>query len=147
MAAKRKKESYEIGFGKPPKQSQFKKGQSGNRKGRPKRSQRAADLFLNAMLQKISVNENGTRRSMTKLEAALTQAVNKAVAGNPRAMQTLTQMLKTFGFLNHAQATQPLVITANIPLPSHLQTAEDIEKFKAQEWMKPRKYYGGDDSE
>ena len=28
--------SYEVGYGKPPQQAQFKKGQSGNPKGRPK---------------------------------------------------------------------------------------------------------------
>lgn len=32
----KKKDGYEVGYGKPPRHSQFKKGQSGNRKGRPK---------------------------------------------------------------------------------------------------------------
>ena len=31
--------SYEVGYGKPPKHTQFKKGQSGNPKGRPKQVQ------------------------------------------------------------------------------------------------------------
>ncbi|WP_433990382.1 hypothetical protein SuNHUV7_20230 (plasmid) [Pseudoseohaeicola sp. NH-UV-7] len=32
----RKKNKYDVGFGKPPEAGQFKKGQSGNPKGRPK---------------------------------------------------------------------------------------------------------------
>ena len=145
MATKRKKGDYTIGHGKPPIHSQFKKGQSGNKKGRKKASPQAADVLLNAIHRMISVSENGSRRSMTKLEAAITQIVNKAVAGNPRSMQILAQMLKMFGFLNPARATEPLVIMARIPLPSHLKTAEDIKQFEEQEWRQPRKYYHDDD--
>ena len=29
-------DEYEVGYGKPPKDSQFKKGESGNKRGRPK---------------------------------------------------------------------------------------------------------------
>jgi hypothetical protein len=30
--------SYEVGYGKPPKDTQFKKGSSGNPKGRPRKT-------------------------------------------------------------------------------------------------------------
>ena len=32
-----KKKDYEVGYGRPPKKSQFRKGQSGNPSGRPKK--------------------------------------------------------------------------------------------------------------
>jgi hypothetical protein len=137
--------TYTVGYGKPPKETQFKKNESGNRKGRPKRSQRAADLFLETIHRKISVNENGSRRSMTKLEAAFTQTVNKAVSGNPRSMQILAQMLKMFGYLNPAHSSEPLIIRARIPLPAHLKTAEEIKEFKEQDWMQDRNHDDGDD--
>ena len=145
MAAKRKTRDYEIGYGKPPEHTRFKKGESGNNKGRKKASPQAADVLLNTIHRMISVSENGSRRSMTKLEAAFTQIVNKAVAGNPRSMQILAQLLKMLGVLDPARASEPLVITARIPLPSHLKTAEDIKRFEEQEWRQPRKYYHDDD--
>ena len=36
MADDKDKRDYEIGYGKPPKQTRFKPGQSGNPRGRPK---------------------------------------------------------------------------------------------------------------
>lgn len=38
MAQPKKKPDYSVGKGKPPKHTQFKPGQSGNPKGRPKGS-------------------------------------------------------------------------------------------------------------
>ena len=145
MRSKRKDGNYTVGYGKPPKDTQFKPGQSGNKPGRRKRSQEAADLFGSALNKTISVNENGRRRSMTKLEAAFTQAVNKALAGNPRSMQVLAQMLKMFGLLDPARTSKPLIITATIPFPSHLKTAEDIKQFNEQDLRKDRKPDDGDE--
>ena len=45
---------YEIGYRKPPKHTQFKKGQSGNPKGRPKRSESFGQLVREALDEKTS---------------------------------------------------------------------------------------------
>ena len=37
MLRKTKRTDYEVGYGRPPSHTQFKKGLSGNPKGRPKR--------------------------------------------------------------------------------------------------------------
>jgi hypothetical protein len=148
MAVKRKKEDYEIGYGKPPKHSQFKKGKSGNESGRtPKANPQVADVLLDAIGRKIFVIENGSRRSMTKFDAAFTQTINKAAAGDLKSMQLITQLLKILGLLHPAQSKKPLVITARIPFPSHLKTAEDVRQFEAQDWRQPRKYYDDGDPE
>ena len=38
MSKETRKIDYEVGYGKPPKNTQFQKGVSGNPKGRPKKS-------------------------------------------------------------------------------------------------------------
>jgi hypothetical protein len=76
-----------VGYRRPPQANQFKKGVSGNPKGRPKGSLNVATIFMRAAREKVVVNENGRRKTVTKLEAALKQLVNKSAAGELRALQ------------------------------------------------------------
>ena len=80
-------ESYEVGYCKPPRHTQFLKGQSGNPKGRPKGSQNLSTVLQKVARQRVKVTGNGIPRSMTKLEAAATQLSNQAASGDPRAIR------------------------------------------------------------
>lgn len=83
---------YEIGFGKPPKHSRFRKGLSGNPKGRPEGRRNLATVLERTLQEKVVINENGVRRTVTKLEAAVKQLVNKAAAGDLTALRQLTAL-------------------------------------------------------
>jgi hypothetical protein len=83
---------YEIGFGKPPRHSRFRKGLSGNPKGRPKGRRNLATVLERTLREKVVINENGVRRTVTKLEAAVKQLVNKAAAGDLAALRQLTAL-------------------------------------------------------
>ena len=89
--------NYEVGFGKPPVHSQFKKGQSGNVRGRPKGKQNFITALNNAIGEKLWIVENGKRRSITKLEAAFKQMSNKAAQGDSRALQQLISLGNLIG--------------------------------------------------
>ena len=78
--------TYLVGYGKPPIRSRFKKGRSGNPQGRPKGSLNFATVLLRTLREKVVIHENGKRRVITKLEASLKQLVNKATAGDLRAL-------------------------------------------------------------
>ena len=84
-----KEGGYEIGYGKPPRNARFQKGQSGNRNGRPRGSRNASTLLDEALKERVTVSENGRRKKITKLEAILTQLVNRAAGGDHRATQLL----------------------------------------------------------
>ena len=58
------KREYEVGYGKAPASSRFRKGQSGNPKGRPKnRTNRPPhDVVLGQM---VTVREDGVERRLT----------------------------------------------------------------------------------
>ncbi len=80
---------YEIGYGKPPKQYQFKKGQSGNKNGRPKNSKNTYVLLDEILSQTIPITENGKIMHISKRNAVLIQLVNKAVKGDLKATNAL----------------------------------------------------------
>ena len=84
-----KRDGYEIGYGKPPRTTRFRKGQSGNPKGRRRGSRNASTLLDEALKERVIVSENGHRKKITKLEAILTQLVNRAAGGDHRATQLL----------------------------------------------------------
>lgn len=87
----------EVGYGKPPKATRFQKGKSGNPRGRPRRNTGIAELFRKISKQVVQANgPNGQRRRMTKLEASITQLMNKATAGDLKAMKVLLQMASHF---------------------------------------------------
>jgi hypothetical protein len=80
---------YPVGYGRPPRQTRFRKGQSGNPVGRPRGAQNLATLIGKVLKEPVVVSENGRRKKITKREAMLKQLVNKAAAGEHRAIQLL----------------------------------------------------------
>jgi len=83
---------YKVGPGKPPLHTRFKKGQSGNPRGRQAKNLPA--LLVAALNQPVAVTENGRRRQVTKREAAIAQQVNKSATADLRATKMLLDILK-----------------------------------------------------
>jgi hypothetical protein len=86
----------EVGYGKPPKATQFQKGKSGNPRGRPRQTPGIAELFRKVSKQVVQANGPNGHRRMTKLEATITQLMNKATTGDLKAMKVLLQMASRF---------------------------------------------------
>jgi replication-associated recombination protein RarA len=84
-----------IGYRNPPQSTQFKKGHSGNPKGRPKGKRNLASVLEKTLHEKVIINENGRRKTITKLEAAVKQLVNKAASGDLRALHHLTALARS----------------------------------------------------
>jgi hypothetical protein len=87
-----KNDTKQVGYRNPPEATRFKKGQSGNPTGRRKGSLNVATVFARTLREKVVVNENGQRKTMTKFEAAIKQFVNKAASGDHRALQLLVSL-------------------------------------------------------
>ncbi len=87
---------YEVGFARPPASSQFEKGQSGNRKGRPrKKKDNALDkeefrkVFFETMSAEVPVRMNGRETKMPAVTALLHRTLQKALSGDYRSMKLL----------------------------------------------------------
>ncbi|SDD50728.1 DUF5681 domain-containing protein [Ruegeria marina] len=80
-------DDYEIGYGKPPKHSRFKKGQSGNPGGRQKGSRNFNTDLDEVLSKRVTVTENGKTREITSRAAALQRLREKALNGNNRALE------------------------------------------------------------
>lgn len=88
-----KDDDYEVGYGKPPKAGQFKKGKSGNPKGRPKASKNVGKVLEDTFYRKIMITEKGVRREVTMLEAIFQQVVHGAVKGDIRHVDRVLKLL------------------------------------------------------
>lgn len=83
----------QVGYGKPPKATRFKKGQSGNPRGRPRSARGLRTLLEEALVQKITVTEGGRTMRISKREALILSLITKALKGDMRAAaQTLRLM-------------------------------------------------------
>lgn len=88
-------DAYEVGYGKPPKQAQFKKGQSGNPNGRPKAAKMrkpVGTVVRRLLSEEVKVLVNGKKRKMTKLEAAVETLFAMVRKGNLGAIKLLINL-------------------------------------------------------
>jgi hypothetical protein len=75
---------YDVGYGKTPESSRFKKGQSGNSRGRPKGSKRSAP-YDTVLGQMVTVREAGRERRITAAEAFLLLTAKRGLEGDGAA--------------------------------------------------------------
>jgi len=84
--------SYEVGYCRPPKRTQWQKGQCGNpsriRKRTPKPVVEMIDEFF---ASQIDIVEQGVSRRVSAFEAIVMQLWGRATAGSKRAINVLLQ--------------------------------------------------------
>jgi hypothetical protein len=116
---------YEVGYGKPPLNTRFQKGQSGNPKGRPKGSLNFATILERTLRERVVVNEGGRRRIITKLEAAIKQLVNKAAGGDLNAFRLLRELARS-----GEEAVQPQPTVQELNADDQSVMASILKRFE-----------------
>ena len=92
---------YKVGYGKPPKKYQFKPGQSGNTKGRPKKSNNAMTILNKRLASNITVKEGERKVQISKLDALIMQTINAALKGNLKATSMIFDLLDRKGMMDN----------------------------------------------
>jgi hypothetical protein len=119
-------QEYRVGPGRPPKEYQFKPGQSGNPKGAPRKPESIAPE-LGAILErslngKVTLRQGENEKIVTKFAAGIEQLVTQFAKGDRDARRDLFQLVERLGVLERLRkamkkkALQPSLITSDMSL-------------------------------
>lgn len=126
--------NYEVGYGKPPAEHRFKKGQSGNSRGRPKgqksqinlSEERLKDIIVGEAYRNIKLVENGKPITLSVAEAIIRSMAVNAVKGEARAQKMFTHLLTETENSNKRLADQWL----QTAIDYKIDWTEEIERCK-----------------
>src|SRR5439155_22299710 len=112
-----------IGYRKPPRDSRFRQGQSGNPKGRP-RGRRREELPYEAMLrQEVIIRENGRERRVTAAEAFILQLTKLGLDGDSAAARAAIDAIGDIRGTHPSAPDGPLEIVHCIVDPGSVSSA------------------------
>ena len=87
-------EDYEVGYGRPPRHTQFPKGQSGNPRGRPTGVRNKGSVVREVIERRVTIRENGIQRTVTVFKALVEKMVSKALQGSVNDQIKLIQLIE-----------------------------------------------------
>lgn len=93
------KPETKVGYGNPPEHTRFQPGISGNPFGRPKGSRNLRTALEKIFTDKVSVRVEGRPTKVTRLEAVFMQQMKKALQGDNKAMQVISNTAQAFGLM------------------------------------------------
>lgn len=125
---------YEIGYGKPPETHRFKKGQSGNPKGRPKQSGAVTIDLEKLLTESVPATRDGIPRPMSRKEVELRRTLQKAVKGDLRAIGYLLDQFAKHGAMMPPEIENGggvLILPSDIPWEMALMM---VRRFGRPPW-------------
>jgi hypothetical protein len=125
---------YQVGKGRPPLTTRWKRGQSGNPSGRPKGSRNVSTIVNDVIGQKFAVTENGRKRRIPALEVVLCRLRNDAMQGDPRALKLVLSLVDRYAEAPDAAASiEGLLAEDQIILERYLKKPSEPATDPAEE--------------
>jgi hypothetical protein len=98
--------TYDVGYGKPPKANQFRKGQR-KRGGKKRGEENLISVFKRHVLKRVKINDGNQTRTMTLAEAVILKNFNAALQKNPFAMGNIYRLAEECGeFVDRTDSKQ-----------------------------------------
>ncbi len=86
-------EEYEIGYGKPPRHTRFKKGYSGHPEGRPKGATNVKTEMKRLLAAKTAIKSGGAVQKVPTSRAMCMALIQKALKGDVRAFSKVVEII------------------------------------------------------
>ena len=86
-------EEYEVGYGKPPRHTRFKKGYSGHPEGRPKGATNVKTEMTRLLAAKTTIKIAGAVQKVPMSRAMCLAVIQKALKGDVRAFSKIVEMV------------------------------------------------------
>jgi DNA phosphorothioation-dependent restriction protein DptG len=117
-------DDYKVGYGRPPRKMQFKRGQSGNPKGRPKKIPDLSELIGEELESTRYVEIDNKRVKLTVKRLLVKQFIRLAIKGHAKAL---------FPALEAADKHQKAAAKREAQKTHRRPTREEISKMTDQE--------------
>jgi hypothetical protein len=98
---------YEVGYKKPPRNTQFRKGKSGNPAGRPKRAVNVQASLTKTLSEPVLVRiDGGKPTKMSRLDAGLLNLRTNMLKGDPKGFAILVKMMAAADMIKLPQESE-----------------------------------------
>ena len=126
MSKRPKSSDYEVGYGRPPRSTQFKPGQSGNPKGRPPKNKDIQTILKDTLFSPMTIRENGRTRTLPKIEAFLMLQMKGALSGDPAAAARVIRLLPLTAKAQMEQVTPQQGASDDAAISSHSEVEREM---------------------
>ena len=91
-----RRRDYEVGYGKPPKSTRFRKGQSGNPAGRRKGSFNLGTIVRRELGEEVTIRTGDGVKTVTKAEAIVKRMIADALQGDTKATRGSIELAERY---------------------------------------------------
>jgi hypothetical protein len=117
----------DVGYGKPPKASRFRKGRSGNPKGRLSGEENILSVFKRLATKRVKIKEGDKWRMISMADAIILRNCNAALQKNQNAMSNIIRLAEESGELIDRTDVKQVGRPASFPKP-----VKDMREFLAR---------------
>jgi hypothetical protein len=98
----------DVGYGRPPNETQFQPGKSGNPRGRPKGKKNLATVVNEVLNMPVAVSGAGRKRKVPLIHAALLGAAQNALKQDLKSLAFLVNLVRGLQDPEQADVSQPI---------------------------------------
>jgi hypothetical protein len=91
-----KRSNYEVGYGKPPKEYQWRPGESGNKNGKPTGATSFEAEVRRLLKRKVPIKQNGKVRKVSVVQANFERLLHKAMEGDTKAILMIQELARQY---------------------------------------------------